>query len=199
MDSGGDAGDTRTLGYKLTLALAATRLGAVRPPKNHKENRCNATGGGGVAVLRPASPETTVLPFTHSSINSKLRRQHFQMQLKNPGTREEEGAAFSLQTSQRFPAYKGGGRGSGQAVLESPISAAPDFFLLLYKTRQLQQNFLSCPSSVQGNSTRQAKLNNKASQRGGAGRGGGKGLRAQAGAQMWVSGTVPLTAVPAPW
>lgn len=107
------------------------------------------------------------------------------MQQKNLGTREEEkGAAFSSQTSQRFPAYKGGGRGSDQKpeALESPISAVPNFFLLLYKTRQLQQNFQFSSSSVQGNSPRQAKLNNKASQLGGVGQGGGEELEAQAGA-----------------
>lgn len=42
------------------------------------------------------------------------------MQQKNLGTREEEkGAAFSSQTSQRFPAYKEGG-GEGEAAVRSP-------------------------------------------------------------------------------
>lgn len=71
--------------------------------------------------------------LTQFSINSKLTR-HFQLQQKNLGIREEEGAAVSPQTPQRFPA-RGGGRGSGQkpAALASPISAARDFSLL-YKT-----------------------------------------------------------------
>lgn len=123
-----------TPGYKLTLALAAAPLRAVGPAKTHEENRCNTTGGGDGAVLRPASPESTFLPFTHSSANSKLRRQHFQMQQKNPGTQEEEGGCFFFANIAAIPSLQKGRVGQ-QRVLESPISAAPDFFLLLYKTR----------------------------------------------------------------
>lgn len=75
-------------------------------------------GGGGVAVLRPASPESTFLLFTHSLANSKLTRQRFQMQQKNPGTQEEEGGCFFSANITAIPSLQKGREGQRRGVGE---------------------------------------------------------------------------------
>lgn len=138
-----EAGDTRTLGYKLTLDLAAAPLRVVSPPKPMRKTDATRLEEGALQVSGQLHWRVRVqfLPFTHSMTNSKLRRQHFQMQPENPGTPEGQGGCFFFANITAIPAYKRGGKGS--RALESPILVAPDFFCFCTKPDSYGKTF--CP------------------------------------------------------
>ncbi|XP_043315749.1 uncharacterized protein LOC122435687 [Cervus canadensis] len=126
---GGEAGDTRTPGYKLTSALAAApRRSVPTPPHPEPTRETDATRLGEEALQFSGQPHPSpFVPFTHSSANSKLTRQHFQTQQKNPGTREEEevgGGFFLANNTADSQATEGEGREGG----EGPASSRKSHF-----------------------------------------------------------------------
>lgn len=127
-------------------------------------------------------------PFTHSSANSKLTRQHFQTQQKNPVTQEEEvevgGGFFLANNTADSQPTEGEGREGGEgtassrkshfrrsgllsAFVQTPTATAKLSVLPIIGTRQQSQ---ASKAKQQGVPTRGC--------RGGVGRRGGERRRA---------------------